>query len=63
MYTEDDCSYFALVLIPRDEVWRMPISEINGRRSISTNINRDSIAEYRGNLEPLKAVGGINSQL
>jgi len=63
MYTEDDCSYFALVLIPRDEVWWMPLSEINGRRSVSTNINRDSLAEYRGNLEPLKAVGGINSQL
>ena len=56
MYTEDDCSYFALVLIPRVEVLRMPISEINGSRSISTNINRDSIAEYRGNVEPLKVI-------
>ena len=24
MYTEEDCSYFALVLIPREEVWWMP---------------------------------------
>ena len=56
MYTEEDCSYFDLVLIPRDEVWWMPLSEINGRRSICTNINKDSLAKYRGNLRPLKAV-------
>ena len=63
MYTEDDCSYFALVLIGRDEVWWLPASEVIGKKSICTNIEKDSIPEYRGNLEPLKAVGGINSQL
>tara|TARA_A100001037_G_scaffold246414_1_gene228149 strand:- start:1166 stop:1495 length:330 start_codon:yes stop_codon:yes gene_type:complete len=26
-YTEEDCSYFALVLIPRDEIWWVPVSE------------------------------------
>ena len=55
MYTEDEFSYLTLVLVPRDNFWWKPLSEINGKRSVSTNINRDSIAEYRGNLETLKA--------
>ena len=56
MYTEDDCSYFALVLIPRDEVWWLPFFEVKEKRSICTNIHKDSLAKYRGNLEPLKVV-------
>ena len=53
-YTGDDFSYFALVLIPRDTIWWLPFSAIEGRNSICTNIENDSLAEYRGNLDSLK---------
>ena len=56
VYTEDDCSYFALVLIPRDEVWWLPFFEVKEKRSICTNIHKDSLVKYRGNLEPLKVI-------
>ena len=54
LYMEGDCSYFGLVLVPRNEVWWIPFSEVSGKQSICTNIERDSLAEYRGNLESLK---------
>ena len=55
LYTEEDCSYFALVLIPRDEIWWVPVSQVAGKKSICTNIEHDSLAEYRGSLDALKA--------
>ena len=53
-YTEEDCSYFALVLIPRDEIWWVPVSEVTGKKSICTNAEKDTRPEYRGNLSQLK---------
>jgi len=55
MYTPADCSYFGLVLIPRDEVWWVPIEEVIGKRSVCTNTDNDSLSRYRGNLDSLKA--------
>ena len=54
MYTPADCSYFGLVLIPRDEVWWVPIEEVIGKRSVCTNTDNDSLSRYRGNLDALK---------
>ena len=54
LYSETDCSYFGLVLVPRDEVWWVPIEEVIGKRSVCTNIERDTLAEYRGSLDSLK---------
>ena len=59
-YTEEDCSYFALVLIPRDEIWWVPVSEVAGKKSICTNAAKDVLHKYRGNLGALKAVGHRN---
>ena len=53
-YTEEDCSYFALVLIPRDEIWWVPVSEVTGKKSICTNAEKDTLPEYRGNLSHSK---------
>ena len=39
-YTEEDCSYFALVLIPRDEIWWVPVSEMAGKKLICTNAEK-----------------------
>ena len=55
MYTPSDCSYFGLVLIPRDEVWWVPIEEVIGKRSVCTNTDNDLLSRYRGNLDALKA--------
>ena len=55
MYTPADCSYFGLVLIPRDEVWWVPIEEVIGKRSVCTNTDNDLLSRYRGNLDSLKA--------
>ena len=53
-YTEEDCSYFALVLIPRDEIWWVPVSEVAGKKSICKNAEKDLLHKYRGNVEGLK---------
>ena len=55
LYAEGDCSYFGLVLIPHNEVWWVPFEEVTGKKSICTNIEHDSLAEYRGSLDALKA--------
>ena len=57
-YTEEDCSYFALVLIPRDEIWWIPVSEVAGKKSICTNAEKDLLHKYRGNLQGLKKCDG-----
>ena len=54
LYSEADCSYFGLVLIPHNEVWWIPFSEISGKHSVCTNIEHDSLAEYRDNIDGLK---------
>ena len=54
LYSEDDCSYFGLVLIPRNEVWWIPFSEVRGKQSVCTNIERDPLAEYRAATDGLK---------
>ena len=54
LYSEADCSYFVLVLIPHNEVWWIPFSEIRGKHSVCTNIEHDSLAEYRDNIDGLK---------
>ena len=54
LYSERDCSYFGLVLLSHNEIWWIPFSEVRGKQSICTNIERDSLAEYRGNLDSLK---------
>lgn len=54
LYSEDDCSYFGLVLIPHNEIWWIPYNVLKGKRSVCTNIESDSWAEYRGNTNGLK---------
>jgi len=56
LYSEADCSYFDLVLIPRNEVWWIPFSEIKGKHSVCTNIERDVLAGCRGATDGLKKV-------
>ena len=56
LYSEDDCSYFWLVIDPRNEIWWVPFSEVKGRRSVCTNIERDGLAEYRGATDGLQKV-------
>jgi len=56
LYEEGDCSYFGLVLIPHDEVWWVPLSEVRGRYSVCTNIERDALAVYRAATDGLKKV-------
>ena len=58
VYSEEDCSYFALVLIPRDEIWWVPVSEVAGKKSICTNAEKDLLHKYRGNLQGLKKCDG-----
>ena len=53
-YTEEDCSYFALVLIPRDKIWWVPVAEVVGKKSICTNAEKDTLQQFRGNLSQLK---------
>ena len=45
-YTEEDCSYFALVLIPRDEIRWVPVAEVAGNKSICTNAEKDMLQQY-----------------
>jgi len=54
LYSAADCSYLGLVLIPFEEVWWIPVSEIGCRTSICTNIEKDMQAIYRGNTDGLK---------
>ena len=54
LYSEDDCSYFGLVLIPHNEVWWVPFEEVTGKKSLCTNIDNDSLFRHRGNLDSLK---------
>ena len=56
LYAEGDCSYFGLVLIPHDEVWWVPFSEVRGRHSVCTNIERDALAVCRAATDGLKKV-------
>jgi len=42
------------VLIPHDEIWWMPFSEVRGRHSVCTNTERDELAEYRSGTDALK---------
>jgi len=54
LYSEADCSYFGLVLIPFEEFWRIPVSEIGSKTSNCTNIEKDLLTIYRGNIDGLK---------
>ena len=54
MYTEEDCSYFALVLILRDVIWWVPFAEVAGKKPICTNAEKDTLQQYRGKLSQLK---------
>ena len=54
LYEEGDCSYFGLVLIPHNEVWWVPFKAVTGKKSVCTNIEHDSLAEYRDNIDGLK---------
>ena len=56
LYEEGDCSYFGFVLIPRNEVWGIRFSEVRGRHSVCTNIERDALAVYRAATDALKKV-------
>ena len=56
LYSEDDCSYFGLVIDPRNEIWWVPFSEVRGRYSVCTNIERDALAAYRAATDGLKKV-------
>jgi hypothetical protein len=46
---------FQVVLIPNDEIFGVPFSEVKGRHSVCTNIEHDSLAKYRGNIDSLKS--------
>ena len=56
LYSEDDCSYFVLVLDPCNEIWWVPFSEVRGRLSVCTNIELDALVEYRAAIDGLKKV-------
>ena len=56
LYEEGDCSYFGLVLIPCDEIWWVPFSEVRGRLSVCTNIELDALVEYRAAIDGLNKV-------
>jgi len=57
VYSEEDYSYFAFVLILRDEIWWVLVLEVAGKKSICTNAEKDVLCQYRGNLSQLKASG------
>ena len=54
LYSQADCSYFVPVLIPFEEIWWIPVSEIGSKTSICTNIEKDFLAIYRGKTGGLK---------
>ena len=53
---KNDCSFFGLVLIPKGEIWWLPVEVIVPRSSVCTNIDTDQLAEFGGNFESLKNV-------
>ena len=57
LYEEGDCSYFYLVLVPRNEIWWIPFEFVRGKRSICTNIERDVLHHYRSAVSNLKKGG------
>ena len=56
LYTEDDCTYFFVVLVSHDEIWWVPFSEVRGRHSVCTNIERDNLHQFRSSTCGLKKV-------
>lgn len=54
LYEKWDCSYFALVLVPHNEIWWIPFEFVEGRKSICTNMERDVLHEYRDAIAKLK---------
>ena len=60
LYSESDCNYFGLVLIPFEEIWWIAVLEIGGKTSVCTNIKKDLLAIYRGNTEGHKKCGRIS---
>lgn len=54
VYTEEDCTYFACVLVPKNAIWWIPFSEVEGRRSICTNLERDKLGRYLNCVDSLK---------
>ena len=55
-FTQLAIKAISVVLIPHDEIWWVPFSEVKGRHSVCTNIERDGLAEYRGATDGLKKV-------
>ena len=49
-------AYIGSVLITHDEIWWVPFSEVKGRHSVRTNVERGGLAEYRGTTDGLKKV-------
>jgi hypothetical protein len=43
-------------MIPHDEICWVPYSEVRGRDSVCTNIERDTLAGYRAATDGLKKV-------
>ena len=54
-YTEEDCSYFALVLILRDVIWWVPVAEEAGKKPICTNAEKYAATVSR-QTEPTKGI-------
>ena len=54
-YTEEDCSYFALVLILRDVIWWVPVAEVAGKKPICTNAEKYAATVSR-QTEPTKGI-------
>ena len=54
VYTEEDCTYFACVLVLKNAIWWIPFSEVEGRRSICTNLELDKLGRYLNCVDSLK---------
>ena len=55
-FTQLAIKAISVVLIPHDEIWWVPFSEVRGRRSVCTNIEWDALVEYRAATDGLKKV-------